>query len=302
MCWRKIVELLKLCNTPATIYSPFPLFAITLFLISRKEFSIYDIPVLFAGIGVSLLLTFPSNLWNHCNDLKEDKAAGKKTILTQDSSTQKPTLFIAVLLYGGAVLFAYFLSNEFKRPIYLYSFIWVLATWWYSDNLVLKKVIGFRLKDHYIGELIAYSIAMPVHTLSVWLVYSDLNSIAIIITIASLFLNISGLLLKDLKDISGDRKAGLKTFGVVFPPSQLIKYSCYIMVVYYFTLLNPLSLNSFGTGILIITLPFVYFLKNTCVHLHKKNWNLDLGDLKAIKGIGNSIYASIIFMGLSAFL
>ncbi len=79
-----------------------------------------------------------------------------------------------------------------------------------------------------------YSIAWPMYTLSVWLVYSDLNSRGIIITIAFLFLSLSALLLKDLKDISGDRKTGLKTFGVVFAPSQLIRYSCYLMMLYYF--------------------------------------------------------------------
>ncbi len=302
MCWRNAIGLLKLCNTPATIYSPFPLFAISLFLISRKGLSIYDIPVMFAGIAVSLLLTFPSNLWNHCNDLKEDIAQGKKTILTQDSSMQKIALFIAIFLYACSLLFAYYLSLELKRPIYLYSLIWVLATWWYSDNLILRKVTGFRLKDHYIGELIAYSIAYPVFTLSVWLVYSDLNSTAIIITVAFFFFNISSLLLKDLKDISGDRKAGLKTFGVVFPPSQLIRYSCYLLVVYYLVILNPLTFNFLGIGILIIVLPFVYFLKNVFIRMYKKNWTLDVGDLKALKSMGNSVYASVIFMGLGMFL
>lgn len=302
MCWRKAIELLKLCNTPATIYSPFPFFAVSLFLISRNGLSIYDLPIMFAGIAVSLLLTFPSNLWNHCNDLKEDIAQGKKTILTQDISMQRIAIFIAVVLYVSSMLFIYYLSNEFKRPIYLYSLIWTFATWWYSDNLILKKIFGFRLKDYYAGELFAYGIAMPMHTLSVWLVYSDLNQIAIILTIAFFFFNMSGLLLKDLKDISGDRKAGLKTFGVVFPPSKLIKYSCYLMGVYYFIMLNPITLNFFGIGILVMALPFVYFLKNTFIHLYKKNWNLDVGDLKALKAIGSSIYASVIFIGLSAFL
>lgn len=257
---------------------------------------------MFAGIAVSLLLTFPSNLWNHCNDLKEDIAQGKKTILTQDASMQKTALFIAVLIYVCSLLFTYYLSNEFKRPIYLYSLIWVIATWWYSDNLILKKVIGFRLKDHYMGELVAYGIAMPAHTLSVMLVYSDLNLKLILITVAVFFFSISGLMLKDLKDISGDRKAGLKTFGVVFPPSQLMRYSCYLMVVYYLVMLNPLTLTSFGVGILIIMLPFIYFLKNTFIHMYKKNWNIEIGDLKAIKGIGNCIYASFIFIGLSVFI
>ncbi|MFZ3167083.1 MAG: UbiA family prenyltransferase [Candidatus Methanoperedens sp.] len=300
MYWSKSVALLKLCNTPATIYSPFPLFAISLFLISHKELSIYNFPVLFAGIVVSWLLAFPSNLWNHCNDLKEDIAGGKKTILTQDISMQKKALFISVLLYVCSLLFVYYLSIEFKRPIYLYALIWVITTWWYSDNLILKKLIGFRLKDHYLGELAAYSIAMPMYTLSIWLVYSDLNLKGLLITLAVFFFSVSALLLKDLKDISGDMKAGLKTFGVVFLPSQLVRYSCYFMVLYYLAILNLITLNSYG--ILVITIPFVYFLKNTFIPMYKKDWALGIGDFQALKHMGNSIYASFIFLGLSAFI
>lgn len=301
MYWRQTIALLKLCNTPATIYSPFPLFALSLFLVSGKELSIYGLLLLFAGIVVSYLLTFPSNLWNHCNDLKEDTAAGKKTILTDDPSMQKKAIYISVLLYAFSLFFVYFLSIEFKRPIYLYTLIWIIATWWYSDNLILKKLIGFRLKQHYLGEVITYSIALPMYTLSVWLVYSDLNAKAIIMTIAVFLLSISGLLLKDIKDISGDKKAGLKTFGVVFPPSQLLKYSCYLMILFYFAFLNPYTLKNFGPGILILIIPFIYFLKNTFIHMYRKDWTLGIGDLQAIKSMGNSIYASFIFIGLSAF-
>ena len=300
MCWRQNLELLKLCNTPVTIYSPFPLFAISLFLISRNGSSFYDIPVLAVGIFVSLVLMFPSNLWNHCNDLREDIASGKETILTLDVSMQKKAIITSVMLFAFSMLFVYYLSNEFKRPIYQYVLIGFIATWWYSDNLILKKVLGFRLKDHYLGELTAYSIAIPCYTLSIWLLYSDLNLKAIILTIAILFFSISALLLKDLKDISGDKKAGLKTFGVIFLPSQLIRYSCYLMVLFYLILLNPFSLKAFGPGILIIMIPFIYFLQNTFIHMYKKNWTLDIGDFQAIKCMGNSIYGSFIFIGLSA--
>ncbi|MCG2737656.1 MAG: UbiA family prenyltransferase [Candidatus Methanoperedenaceae archaeon] len=301
MCWRKTVELLKLCNTPASIISPIPLFAISLFLISRKDISIFDLPILSIGITVSILSNFASNLWNHCNDLKEDKAQGKITILTQDSSMQKLALFIAIFLYLCSLLFVYYLSIELNRPIFLYFLIWALATWWYSDNLILKKIFGFRLKEHYIGELVTYGIAWPMYTFSIWQIYSDPNVTGVLISVAFFFISISGLLLKDLKDISGDRKAGLQTFGVVFSPSRLIQYSCYFMILYYLIILNPLTLRLFSTGILVVVIPFVYFLKNTFFHMHKKNWTLDIGDSKALKGIGISIYASVIFLGLSAF-
>ncbi|MDL5503618.1 MAG: hypothetical protein QSU88_10415, partial [Candidatus Methanoperedens sp.] len=72
--------------------------------------------------------------------------------------------------------------------------------------------------------------------MSIWLVYSDLNLKGLLITVAVFFFSVSTLLLKDLKDISGDMKAGLKTFGVVFLPSQLVRYSCYFMVLYYLAL------------------------------------------------------------------
>ncbi len=302
MHWIKSVELLRLCNSPVSIISPFPLFAVSLFLISRKDFSIYDLPVLLTGIAVTLLSNFGSNLWNHCNDIKEDKEQGKKTILTQHFSIQKSAIFIAILLYAISVLFVCYLSLELDRPIYQYFLIWVLATWWYSDNLILKKVIGFRLKDHYVGELITYSIAWPAYTLSIWMIYSDLNTTGIIISIAFLFFGISISLLKDLKDISGDRKTGLQTFGVVFLPSQLIRYSCYLILLYYLVILNPITLNILGKGILLIALPLVYFLRFTFYHLYIKNWTLDIGDLRALKGIGKSNYAFVIFLGLSAFL
>jgi len=302
MCWRKILELLKLCNTPASIISPFPLFATSLFLISDKEISIYNLQLLFAGISVSLLSNFASNLWNHCNDLKEDIAQGKITILTQDELMKKIALVGAIMLYALSLFIVYYLSMVLKRPIFLFFFIWTIITWWYSDNLILKKVTGFRLKEHYMGELVTYSIAWPTYTLSIWLIYSDLNETGIILSLAFFFLSISLLLLKDLKDISGDRKAGLKTFGVVFSPSHLIRYSCYLMVLYYLVILNPLTLKLFNIGILVIVLPFVYFLKNTFIHMNRKNWTLDAEDLKALKSIGNSVYASVILIGLGSLI
>ncbi len=302
MVLKNIAELLKLCNTPASIISPFPFFAITIFLLSHHDSYSYDLHFLYLGIVVTLLSNFASNLWNHCNDLKEDIAQGKKTIITQNYSVQKTAIIIAILLYIISILIVYQLSLEVRRPIYIYFLIWAIATWCYSDNLILKKVIGFRLKEHYVGEFVTYGIAWPMYTLSIWLIYSDLTIVGEIILAAFFFFSISALLLKDLKDISGDRKAGLKTFGVVFSPSKLVKFSCYLMVIYYFIILNPLSLGHFNNGILVMIIPFVYFLKNTFFHMYKKNWTLGVGDLRALKSLGYSVYASVLFLGLSTFL
>lgn len=301
MCWRKAVEILKLCNTPISIISPFPIFAISLFLISHNGFSILDLDILLMGILVSLFSIFGANLWNHCNDLREDIEQGKKTILTDDINMQKIGLIAAIIFYLCTIIFVFYLSIKLERPIYLFFLIWFFFTWWYSDNIFLKKVIGFRLKDHYKGELLTYSIAWPMFTLSIWLIYSVLNLAGITLALAFFFFGIGGMLLKDLKDITGDKIAGLKTFGVIFLPSQLIRYSCYSMILFYLVLFNPIAVNFLGIGIFIMVLPFGYFLKNTFVHLYRKNWALDRKDLKAIKGLGQSIYSSIIFIGLSSF-
>jgi len=301
MVLKNVAELLRLCNTPASIISPFPFFAIAIFLISHPGLYIYDISFLFMGIAVTLLSNFASNLWNHCNDLKEDVAQGKKTILTEDHTLQKKAIYIAMSLYIISIFIVYQISLKVERPVYVYFFIWAIATWCYSDNLFLKKVSGFRLKEHYIGELITYGVAWPMYTLSIWSIYSDITITGEIIFTAYLFFSISVLLLKDLKDISGDRTTGLKTFGVVFPPSKLIRLSCYLMLIYYCIILNPITMNYFNNGILIMVVPFAYFLKNTFFHMYKKNWTLEIGDLKAFKSLGYSVYASIFFLGLSAF-
>ncbi|MFZ3383344.1 MAG: UbiA family prenyltransferase [Candidatus Methanoperedens sp.] len=300
--YNNIKELLKLCNTPTTIISPYPFFAIAIFLISQKNFNYNGISFLFIGITVTLLSNFASNLWNHCNDLKEDIAQGKKTILTQEPYFQKIAIIIAIFLYITSILIVYRVSLDVGRPILRYFLLWALATWCYSDSLIFKKLTGFRLKEHYLGELLTYGIAWPMFTLSTWLIYSDITSTCIIILAAFFFFSISGLLLKDLKDISGDRKAGLKTFGVIFSPSKLIRYSCYLMFMYYFIVFTTITMNIFNTGILIMIIPFYYFLKNTFIHMYKKNWALDFGDLNALKSLGYSAYASVFFLGFSAFL
>lgn len=302
MVFKNIMELLRLCNTPASIISPFPFFAIAIFLISQDNYNSYSIYFLFIGIVVTLLSNFASNLWNHCNDLKEDIAQGKKTILTQDPSMKKIAMYAAILLYVISIIIVYTISLDVNRPIFIYFLIWAIATWCYSDNLIFKKLTGFRLKEHYIGELVTYGIAWPMYTLSIWLIYSDITIICAIVLAAFFFFSISLLLLKDLKDISGDRKAGLMTFGVVFSPSKLIRYSCYLMILYYFILLNPITVNLFNNRTLIMIVPFAYFLKNTFLHMFYKNWTLDLGDLKAIKSVGYSVYASVIFLGFSIFI
>ncbi len=254
------------------------------------------------GIVVSLLLSFASNLWNHSNDLKEDIAQNKKTVLTLNLVSHKTAVVLSMMLYGISSIIIYFMSIKLGKPIFPFFLVWYVITWWYSDDIFLKKIFGFRLKTHYIGEIITYGIAYPSYTISIWLIYSDLNISGIALALAFSFIGISGVLLKDLKDISGDRKAGLKTLGVIFTPSKLIYSSCVFLILYYLIIFDSVALKIFNIGMLLIIIPFIWFMKNTFYYFYKKNWKFEIKDVKSIKTMMMSTYLSMIVSGIGAFI
>ena len=250
---------------------------------------------------MSIITSFASNLWNHSNDVKEDTAQGKKTVLTQNHVSYRTAGILSMVLYGISTLFSLYISMILKKPIFYFFFIWLIITWWYSDNIFLSKIFGFRLKTHYIGEIITYGIAYPCYTLSIWLIYTDLNIQGISVALAFTFLGISGVLLKDLKDISGDRKAGLRTLGVIFTSSKLLKASCIFLIIYYIIILDSIVLGILKSRMLLVVIPFIWFMQNTLLYFHKKCWKLEIKDISSIQIMMNSTYLSMIFLGIGAF-
>ncbi len=301
---RKFFEILKLFYSPISIFSPVPFFAIMVFVLAYRTIPLAELPIplLIAGMSVSLLTSFASNFWNHTNDIIEDLAQGKKNALTENMISQRHAIMISFLLYLTSGFLIGYISFEVKRPSYLFFYIWVLITWWYSDNIFLKRIFHFRLKSHYNGELITYIIAYPTYTLGTWLIYSDLNMTGLILAAAFSCFGISVVLLKDLKDISGDRKAGLRTLGVVFPPSKLLYSSCVFLFLYYIIILSSIIFNIFSHGLILIIIPFFYFLKNTFLHFIKKEWKIEAGDVRQIKAMSVITYFSIIVLGAGSFI
>ncbi len=301
---KKLLEIIKLCYTPYSIFSPIPFFAIIIFLLAHKvDYSLaFSVRSLTAGVMVSLLSSSASNIWNHTNDLKEDSAQGKKNAIIQKTISYRYAIMLSLILYIISLIIVYYISIKTGRPAYAYFLIWALITWWYSDNILLAKIFGFRLKTHYVGEFITYCVAYPVYTLSIWLIYSNLNVTSLALALAFLFFGISVVLLKDIKDISGDRKAKLKTFGVVFSPSKLFKISCIFLLLYYIVILNSIALNILSISVLLIIVPFFYFMKNTFFHFNRKDWRIDAGDHKQIKALVITTYVSIIILGTGAFI
>ena len=180
--------------------------------------------------------------------------------------------------------------------------IWLLITWWYSDNIFLRKIFGFRLKTHYIGELLTYGIAYPAYTVSIWLIYSELNISIIALAVSLSFFGLSGVLLKDLKDISGDRKAGLRTLGVIFSPSKLLYISCFFLILYYFVILNFIVLGIFDKGMLLVIIPFIWFIRNTFYYFQKKSWKIEIRDIGSIRTMVISTYFSLVVLGIGALI
>jgi 4-hydroxybenzoate polyprenyltransferase len=302
--WKKSKEIIKLCYTPYSIFSPVPFFAIIIFLVAQKSgnFSTFYASSLISGISVSILSSFASNIWNHVNDLNDDSAQGKKNALTQNLISQQSAILVSLLLYSLSAFISIYISIKSGRPVYLFFLIWALITWWYSDRLFLKKIFGFRLKTHYIGEFLTYSIAYPMFTLSIWLIYSDISSAAIALALAFLSFGISVVLLKDLKDISGDRKANLRTFGVVFQPSKLFYFSCIFLLLYYIIILFAIAQDIFSRSLLLIIIPFFFFLKSTFFHFTKQEWKIGLKDNAQIKTLVISTYVSILLLGTGALI
>jgi 1,4-dihydroxy-2-naphthoate octaprenyltransferase len=296
--WRTISGVAELCLTPKSIFSPIPYFAIFLFLLSLKTpFNLSQLWLLAYGILLTLLAVSASNIWNHVNDLKEDLAAGKKTLLTQNQIPREPVIILSVILYAASSLLALYLSRLLQRPIYLPFLLWAALTWIYSDGMFAIHITRTRPKAHYLGELGTYIIAYPSFTLSIWLVYSNSLAQGAALATAFLFFGLSGVLLKDLKDISGDREAGLQTFGVMFAPSTLLRASCILLTLYYLTIITAATAALFNYGTLIVLLPFAYYMKGSFLHFARKHWVLSEDDYPAIRIMMTTTYASLLFFG-----
>ncbi|MCG7850484.1 MAG: UbiA family prenyltransferase, partial [ANME-2 cluster archaeon] len=197
---RKTLLIIEQSFTPVSIFAPIPFFCITLFFISTKfsELSIDKMYILFLGILISLLSSGATCFWNHTNDLKEDAKNNKKTLMSENIVSHREAIIISLFLYLISIILVIYASNLLNRPIYIYFIIWVIITWWYSDDIFLKKITGIRLKTHYFGELLTYGVAYPAYTMSIWLIFSDSFITGMVLSLIFLCVGISAVLLKDL--------------------------------------------------------------------------------------------------------
>lgn len=292
--------IVRLSTNPSATLFAYPLFCVTLFLIANgslygADFTYYY--PLFLSIVIALLSNFGANLWNHTNDIVEDRMKGKSNALSEGVVKRETAIITAVIFYLISLSMAFLLSKDLNRPIFHIFVVWCIITWWYSDNLVFKKIIGFRLKDHYITEFITYSIAYPTFILSIWLIFADIDLRGLSLAVIFFFYGISGVLLKDLKDISGDRDAGLMTFGVALSPSRLLYLSSILLIFYYLSIIVSSLLSILSLGSVLVVIPFLFFMVGTFGHFHKKDWKIESEDFKPIQNMMLTTYASLLLLG-----
>jgi len=283
-----ILDIFRLSATPPSIIYPIPLFAFVVFSLSHPKLS-----YLIFGIVFTFTSQAGINLWNHVNDIEEDILAGKMNFLIQNPDIKNWVAILSFLLYLLSFILIFCFAID--RIVALISFSAVtLATWVYSDRMFYGKHLR-RWKDYYITEVMTYLISIPSYTIAVWAFMARINVKTFALSILMTVFMLSGMVLKDLKDVSGDEKAGLKTLAVVLSPSVLLKTSvalswCYFILIFIFSLFNLLTRQS-----VVAVLPALLFIKST-ISLLKNNWVIDERVAVAIRQMILSEVVSLILL------
>ena len=283
-----LVKIFKLSATPPSIIYPLPLFAFLVFSLSGSKS--------LKALAVAVAFTFVSqagiNLWNHVNDLEEDLIAGKRNVLTQNPELRSKVATLSFLLYAFSFTILCVYSKDVKISISAFALV-ALATWIYSDRLIAGKFIR-RWKDHYVTEVLTYVVSIPMYTVAVWTLFSRLTLRTLCVAFLMTFFMLSGTFLKDLKDATGDEKAGLKTLAVVFSPSALIKTSTFFSFLYYLS--TAVFSCLFLPSALLALTPFPAFVYSV-YSLHRENWIISR---RVVKTIRTFIFSNLLSLTLLA--
>jgi len=290
----KLIKLIKLSSTPVSIIYPYPFLALLAFSLSGS----FDIILLIKAILLSFLFCAGINLWNHVNDIEEDKIAGKRNILIENPEMRRIVLTIAPLLY----LISFLLSSLWvvdKKGVIAFVAV-AFVTWIYSDKIILGRKIR-RWKENYITEVLTYIVAIPSFTLLLWTLFAPVSLKSFAFSMVIMFFMLSGTFLKDIKDITGDKLAGLKTLGVVFSPETLLKISL-LLLSFYYTSISIFSLfGVFPLFCIFSTLSSVGLIY-TLGYFFNNRWTITLESIKPIKIMIYSNLLSLTILIVAGFI
>ncbi|RLI77843.1 hypothetical protein DRP07_11785 [Archaeoglobales archaeon] len=273
-------QIIKLSATPATVFYPLPVIPFLIFSLAEQT----NLLVFTKITMLSFLFFAAINLWNHVNDVEEDLLAGKDNIFAENKELRKNTVFLCLFLY----IFSFSLVF-----IWTLSFFGILCflpvavlTWMYSDKLFFGKVF-VRLKENYITELVTYIFSYPLFTLVLWNLAAPTNLKAIMLSIMMLFFGLWGVFLKDIKDTTGDRLAGLNTLAVKFSPETNLKASLFFLLVFYIVFIGGIFLDLFSRPSIVCLLSILSPLYVIVVS-HRSKWTIDSYLIKPLSVLGVS--------------
>lgn len=298
--WTNALGVLVLANTPRSVFSPIPAFALSIFFLYRP-FSVASLSLAtcISGVAFSVLSVWGANLWNHVNDLEEDRLSGRDTVLTRGELAPHVAAAVALVFYAASVATCTFgpvVSRNLALPM---AITFCLVTFLYSWRR-LRPLHGMRLKEHWAGEIAVYAIAIPAHTMALATIYAPADARSLAITVPIFAYLFAGLLLKDLKDISFDDAAGHRTLGVVFPAVGLLRGACILLLAFY---AGAAALSAFGVvgrGGLIVNACAAAFLFGVAIPLRRRGWGLSTEDSSRINLLVKSTYIALPVWGIGS--
>ncbi len=290
---KTILEIIKLTTKPPNIIHPVPLLVFLIYSQSEQEINSLISATLF-----SLLFYSAVNLWNHINDIEEDRLAGKNNIFIINSGVRKSAVVLVITMF--ILSFVSMLTNTKDRTGIMLFLAVFIVTWIYSDKMFFGRFIR-RWKEHYITEVLTFIIAVPTYTLLIWTFFDELSFKAIALATSMTFLILSGTFLKDLRDITGDELAGLKTLGVVFKPKTLLKFSTLMVWIYYITILLFIYINVYNQLTIFVLAPWVCLIYSTAKFI-KSQWRISPDLVEHIRLMVYSSILSVILFVISGLL
>lgn len=295
---QKILGIIKLAYIPPHIGLPLAI-VIYLLAISHSTPHTTHLTTLTWTTLVALTSTAALMILNNTNDIKEDKIKGRKNILTTGHVKPKTTYTLSIALYLLTIGIIAIHTTTYNTHAWIALTIFLVTTWLYSDKKT-TEIFGTRLKEHYITEATTYLITFPTYTLGIWLLTAPLTTEAIITATTFGLLGTFYMLIKDMKDISSDRKAGLNTIATKINAETLLKTSTYTLLGYYLTIITATTTGHYNTPILIILIPTTIFLVYVLLYFQQKNWRLTKQDTLNIKILLLSTHSSLLFLAVGA--
>ena len=292
-----------LANTPRSVFSPLPTFAFSLFFLYQHPIGL-TFPSLAAcasGIAFSLFSVWGANIWNNVSDLSDDIAAGRVNALTTGDVSPSNAIVLAASFYAMGVLVSVFGFSMNKAITVILALAFCVVTFLYSWNEV-RPLSGKRLKEHWAGEVLVYAVAIPTHTLALTAIYSPIDARALAISIPIFSYLFTGLLLKDIKDISSDSSAGYRTLGVEFSAASLIRGGFALLLIFYAGATVLATMGIVGRGGLLVLICLVIFLLGVVIPLYSQRWKLTITDGGRINLLAKNTYAALLLWGLGSAL